>query len=273
VCVGVFFELSQTDFLQRRRGFDADLIVADEFAFIQEKVIVELIMPLMMQDKTAIVGLTTPKGEKKQFFLMLLNAKDRNDKPIFLTLRCQEYCDSCALAGKADTCPHEVYARSTNKTAKSMDAVSRAYGEEYQLQKQQEILGMDGDSKGTIIPQALIDMFLVNVVRLQRKPRCFYITVDPGGGGQNSEMGIVIAAEVVESFGTRLVVRIFLFFTNQNIIDCFFFFLPCPFLAAAFFFFAGFESTLVFFSAIVQTLGTSSGLGIRFCIHASWSVL
>jgi hypothetical protein len=222
-------------FLQRRRGFNANLIVADEFAFIQEKVIVELIMPLMMQDKTAIVGLTTPKGEKKQFFLMLLNAKDRHDKPIFLTIRCQEYCDSCALAGKADTCPHEVYARSTNKTAKSMDAVSRAYGEEYQLQKQQEILGMDGDSKGTIIPQALIDMFLVNVMRLPRKPRCAYITVDPGGGGQNSEMGIVVAAEVVGTFGTRLVVMHFFVYSEYY---CLLFLLPSlSFLRSCFFLF------------------------------------
>lgn len=194
-------------FIQRRRGFNAHLIVADEFAFIREEVITDLIMPLMMQDQTAIVGLTTPKGEKKQFFAMLLKALDRNGKPIFMTVRCKEYCESCALAGRADTCPHEVYARSTNKTAKSMDAVNRAYGEDYQLQRQQEILGMDGDSTGSIIPTANIEKFLRNVVNFVKRFRCGYLSIDPGGGGKNSEMGVIIAGELLDNSGVRLVVR------------------------------------------------------------------
>ena len=196
---------------QRRRGFDAALLVIDEMAFLGPMIFIDLILPLMMQDRTGIVGLTTPKGEKKQFFKHLMRAKDKEGNPIFLKLQNKEACDACKELNKADTCPHEVYSRSTNKTAKSMEKARLVYGDEYAMAGNEELLGMDTDERGSIIPMKDIEAFQSNVIKMDKPPRCVYLSIDPGGGGKNSEMGIVIAAEVVGPYGVKIAVSVFSF--------------------------------------------------------------
>jgi len=206
LCVVCFFPFLLLKIAQRRRGFDAALLVIDEMAFLGPMIFIDLILPLMMQDRTGIVGLTTPKGEKKQFFKHLMRAKDKEGNPIFLKLQNKEACDACKELNKADTCPHEVYSRSTNKTAKSMEKARLVYGDEYAMAGNEELLGMDTDERGSIIPMKDIEAFQSNVIKMDKPPRCVYLSIDPGGGGKNSEMGIVIAAEVVGPYGVKIAV-------------------------------------------------------------------
>ena len=216
VCACVPLEIPVTNFLQKRRGFDAALLVVDEMAFLKALIFIDLILPLMMQDKTGIVGLTTPKGEKNQFFLHLLRAKDKDGNSIFLKLQSKEYCDACAALNKADTCPHEVYGRSTNKTAKSMEKARLVYGDEYATAGNEELLGMDTSGKGSVIPIKDIEAFQSNVVTMEKPPRVVYVTMDPGGGGRGSEMGIIIAVETTGTYGQKITVSNILFFTLSS---------------------------------------------------------
>ncbi len=179
-------------------------------AFLSPPIFIDLILPLMMQDKTGIVGLTTPKGEKKQFFKHLLAARDPEGNPIFLEIRNKEACDNCIALGHPESCPHEVYSRSTNKTAKSMEKARLVYGDEYAAAGHQELLGMDSDDRGSIIPRADIEALQSNVIELNQYVRATILSIDPGGGGMNSEMGIVIAAEVTGPWGVKIAVGDFI---------------------------------------------------------------
>lgn len=220
----------------------------------------------MMQDRTGIVGLTTPKGEKKQFFKHLMRAKDKEGNPIFLKLQNKEACDACIELNRQDTCPHEVYSRSTNKTAKSMEKARLVYGEEYATAGNEELLGMDTSERGSIIPSKDIEAFQSNVIKMDKPPRCVYLSIDPGGGGKNSEMGIIIAAEVVGPYGVKIAVSYF--FSYFTVSETFFTRLaPLP-LPVDFLFCV----LRVSFSAIVQTLFNSSTRGMVCSSQARRSV-
>lgn len=179
-------------------------------AFLKAMIFIDLILPLMMQDKTGIVGLTTPKGEKNQFFLHLLRAKDRDGNSIFMKLQSKEYCDNCQKLGRADSCPHEIYGRSTNKTARSMEKARLVYGDEYAQAGNEELLGMDTSGQGSVISQEVIEDFQSNVIDLVDPPRLAILSIDPGGGGVGSEMGIIIAAESSGVYGQKIVVSGFI---------------------------------------------------------------
>jgi len=71
----------------------------------------------------------------------------------------------------------------------------------------EEMYGQESTSKGGIIPDSKVQQFKENIKILTHRPRCVYVSMDPGGGGKSSQMGVIVAAEMnTPASGVKLVV-------------------------------------------------------------------
>lgn len=60
----------------------------------------------------------------------------------------------------------------------------------------EENLGIESKTGGGIIPNIMVEEFKENILEFNMRPRCVYLSVDPGGGGKGSQIGVIIAAEI-----------------------------------------------------------------------------
>jgi hypothetical protein len=204
----IFFAGVFSDSLeQTKRGFDADLIIIDEANFIKRQLWTDLILPLNMQEKTALVAASSPKGAANSYCSRLIAAKDEDGEPIFNTIRASESCKACLAAGVSETCNHKTLARSKNKSSRKMKATAALYQDGDYDTMMEEMYGLESSSKGGIIPDSAVQSFRENVKTLTHRPRCVYISIDPGGGGKGSQMGVIVAAELnTAASGVKLIV-------------------------------------------------------------------
>jgi hypothetical protein len=174
----------------------------------------DLILPLNMQEKTALLAATSPKGAASSYCSLLLNVKDENGEHLFNVVRASESCKDCLAKGVSETCTHKALARSKNKSAKKMKNTFLMYGDTDYDKAMEEMYGQESKSKGGVIPESKVQEFKKNIRQLTHRPRCVYISIDPGGGGNSSEMGVIVAAEINSpSNGIKLVVCFFTSFS------------------------------------------------------------
>jgi hypothetical protein len=163
-----------------------------------------------MQEKTALLAATSPKGAASSYCSLLLNVKDEDGENLFNVVRASESCKDCLAKGISETCTHKALARSKNKSAKKMKNTFLMYQDGDYDKAMEEMYGQESKSKGGIIPDEKVTEFKANVKKLTNRPRCVYISLDPGGGGKSSQMGVIIAAEMnTASSGVKLIVSLF----------------------------------------------------------------
>jgi phosphopantothenoylcysteine synthetase/decarboxylase len=163
-----------------------------------------------MQEKTALLAATTPKGSANSYCSLLLNVKDEKGENLFNVIRASEFCKECLAKGVSETCTHKALARSKNKSSKKMKNTFLMYQEGDLDTAMEEMYAQESKSKGGIIPESKVKEFKENIRQLTNRPRCVYISIDPGGGGKSSQMGVVVAAEINSaSSGVKLVVSSF----------------------------------------------------------------
>jgi hypothetical protein len=187
------------------------LIFIDEANFIPRALWTDLILPLNMQEKTSLLAATSPKGAASSYCSLLLNVKDADGENLFNVVRASEWCKDCLAKGISESCTHKTLARSSNKSQKKMKNTFLMYQDGDVDKAMEEMYGQEAKTKGGIIPDEKVREFKENVRQLTHRPRCVYISLDPGGGGKSSQMGVIIAAEInTASSGVKLVVSFFI---------------------------------------------------------------
>lgn len=165
-----------------------------------------------MQEKTALVAASSPKGAANSYCSRLIAAHDDEGNPIFNTVRASESCKACLAAGISETCNHKALSRSKNKSTRKMKATAALYQDGDYDTMMEEMYGLESNSKGGIIPDSAVKTFLENIKTLLHRPRCVYISIDPGGGGKGSQMGVIVAAELnTAASGVKIDVSFFLY--------------------------------------------------------------
>jgi hypothetical protein len=186
------------------------LIFIDEANFISRALWTELILPLNLQEKTSLIAASSPKGSANTFASRLIEARSKVDgKLIFNVVRAVEVCKKCLQNGTPETCNHDPLSRSFNKSQRKAQDTMAIYGDgdDYDV-GMEENLGIESKSKGGIIPNVMVEEFKENIAAFNMRPRCIYLSIDPGGGGKGSQIGVVIAAEMnTPSKGVVLTVR------------------------------------------------------------------
>ena len=84
------------------------MIVVDEAAYISYDLLAQTIIPVLMQSKTCLIAITTPR-ESEHFFSALLRLIDpKSKKPIFNVLRIGDPCEECKKTETPWLCSHKM---------------------------------------------------------------------------------------------------------------------------------------------------------------------
>lgn len=171
-----------------------------------------MILPLNLQEKTSLIAASSPKGSANTFASRLIEARSKVDgELIFNVVRAVEVCKRCLEKGTPESCNHDPLSRSFNKSQRKAQDTMAFYGDgdDYAV-GMEENLGIESKSNGGIIPNFMVDDFKENIMSFNMRPRCVYLSIDPGGGGKGSQIGVIIAAEInTPSKGVTLTVIYF----------------------------------------------------------------
>jgi hypothetical protein len=166
----------------------------------------DLILPVNMQKKTSLIAASSPKGATRSYFGKMIKRQRKDGSFIFNSVRAPEICEECFKKREFEICPHGQHNRSTNKSTTKMTDAKILYEDEPTRAKE-ELGGAEVALGGDFFSEEQVDSIRQNCVKLTKKPRCVYLSMDPGGGSITSELGIIIACE---DGADRIVVRTFI---------------------------------------------------------------
>jgi len=168
----------------------------------------DLILPVNMQEKTALLAATSPQGANNSYCSYLLNLTD-NGKHVFNVINLMEVCKTCRAGKNPELCTHKSLVRSANKSAKKIRLTYLMYDAGDKGKAMEELYGQERKSKGGVIPDEFVDAFKSNVRALDHRPRAIYCSFDPGGGSSAGQFGICVAVEInTLSEGVKIVVSL-----------------------------------------------------------------
>ncbi len=205
------------------RGFDADLIIIDEAAFISFDLLTYTIIPVATQRLTSLLMLSTPSGDSSQsYFTRLMELKDKATGQLcFHVVRIGVACEDCEAEGTPWKCDHVANENPWMSSTKKR-RLSKFY-EGNEDRNQQENYGMFVQSANMAYNTALVKSFHEQeLYHVESTPKVMFLAIDPSGGGP-SDMAFTLA---FEDHGMMIVSIYFfpLFFTPVLFTDGFFFF-------------------------------------------------
>ena len=183
------------------------MIFIDESEFVKEELWLEAILPLNMQDKTAILAATTPQDDSTYHsFLISRRDPDRPEQLLFNVVNLMEICKACKASEKPWKCTHKSYNISSNKSTAKRKETLLLYRENQKHVAMRELYGVAAGGSGGLIPDSDIEQLRNNISKLNKPARCIYLGIDPGGGGPG-DLGIVGMVETITETGPKHMVR------------------------------------------------------------------
>lgn len=177
-----------------------DVIVADEFAFIETEFTEKTILPMVYnREKTAAVFPSTV-NDPGSLFDRMFDTRDEHGRPVIETITYSErVCRACGARGLAaceharHMCPRWVVQERRERAALfTSDAATR------------EMAGMEHvEHRPCFAPAALAALWNRPPLTPARPPRTFYVGIDPNSRGLKSKFAIVT---LYIDAGTRSVV-------------------------------------------------------------------
>jgi len=166
-------------------GVGGDLIICEEAAAMDTRVFYEVVVPLLELDRTALICISTIK-ESFNFYSRMLNLKDENDEPFFVTHIFTLACEDCKKLGKPEQCTHMFHHLPPWQSARKHIKIRAMMSDEQQLM-QRETMGLATDQFGRAFTASSINAFVERPTKPvpQAGPRAIFITIDPSGGGKS----------------------------------------------------------------------------------------
>jgi hypothetical protein len=191
------------------RGVDAeDLIVCDEMAYMDPKVIFDVVLPLLEVDSAVIIGISTPVSDQYNFFerLINLNHPGTND-PIFASVKVELVCEPCKRKKNLDGCRHRMWMLPSWKGSEKFELAKIIYeGVDQEETRQRESLGMAITGQNAVFDKDVVEAFanrppMTNLLD-SMTPTHLFMMVDPNGGSTgdtHSHLAIVTMANICGS--------------------------------------------------------------------------
>lgn len=172
------------------RGFDADIIIVDEAAYIEPGLFYEGILPVCAQGKTSLICLSTPGG-RDNFYSAILTAKARDTddckETVFYGMRIGGYCDACAASGdpvQRILCSHVSAELPPWLSAVKQQRFQTLYkGQEHIFKR--EFLGLISDEGSGLIRPEFIDAMMNRPRNIGPHSPIVFVGIDPSGGGKS----------------------------------------------------------------------------------------
>lgn len=203
------------------RGVSATIIVVDELAFLDPAVLNQVIIPVFQLDATVLLGIST-LGSDENFLSKYIEMKDQNNTALFYCLQVFKSCEKCRETSEEATasCQHNNHVLpSWNSVRKQAIVKAMMDADAFRT----ELLGIANALYQRAFEKKFVEcMFNQEKFMLDNLGgyREFFISIDPNGLGQTSDLGIVSFMKVrgtyvilgIESFPGRTGVE------NHNVI-------------------------------------------------------
>lgn len=161
------------------------MIIVDEAAYISLELLMNTILPVMMQSETSLIATTTPRTSD-HFFSVMAKMKDAvTGRPLFNVIRIGEPCEDCKKLAEPWTCGHNFEEdapwKSRAKSKKFAEMYKKFNMEDVHMREQ---FGSDADNA-----DRAFDVKHVDALRQRdryvttKRPRLIYLAADPAGAG------------------------------------------------------------------------------------------
>lgn len=172
-------------------------MIWDEGGFMDKKLMNALLPLLQAQSSAWIVITTQPTGGYDEMgmtpFHRLLGVK-KEGRPVIRNINISLVCDACRALGIADRCPHRDHLRPHWISGSDREDVMALMAVDAEAQAK-ELLN---ETSGTVSRLAfktanvdLIENMVLDTRKLPARVDDVYIAIDPSGGGESSDIGIV----------------------------------------------------------------------------------
>ncbi len=189
-----FFYPASSNFL---RGKESHVTVLEEAAYIKPALIYSFVLPLLVNERRVILGISTPAGPENYFtkFFQLANQQ----RSTFRVYHVQLCCDRCRERGQEIKCRHRLHLQPPWKSVESFEENAVLFADQVELFKQEE-MGMIGGTGKPAFPADAVTRFMnADAYRPPGpehdfRPPFILIACDPCGSGdpamQRSEMAL-----------------------------------------------------------------------------------
>jgi hypothetical protein len=166
---------------QTLRGVKFNVGILEEAGFMNEEVVLKVIMPVYQEGDSTLLAISTPPDNPTHFYQRFLEQEDENGKPYFTVIRLSS-CAACQKAGTLLSCPH-VGATPPWQSRSKKRSIAAVVGEGTALQE------LEGQlvHASTFYDPRLLDRFRRHEpVATYFEPRIVTIAVDPGNGSSQT---------------------------------------------------------------------------------------
>lgn len=155
---------------------------------MNRQVFMQVIVPLLGVNRTAVVGISTPDKEDN-YYSILLEVKGEDGLPLFKSIKIGLSCDDCIERGVAAQCPHKSNSLPPWKSQNRQDKIKRIM-QAHMATFIREALGRINSDTEHVFASFLPALREAPRYTIKAKPRRIDIGIDPSGAGP-SEYSIV----------------------------------------------------------------------------------
>ena len=183
------------------KGVSGSVIILEEMAQIDPKVLFEVVVPLHQLDRTCLIGISTITDEYN-FFSQYLKMKDKNGEPLFGVTYLQLACKVCIAADKAASCNHNKFMIPAWNSSRKRKAINCIMASQKEM-LEREIGGIANALHGKAFNEKLLASFkTLPLYELdhQRDYSQLFIGIDPNACGKNSDFAITSVLRIEGKF-------------------------------------------------------------------------
>jgi hypothetical protein len=179
------------------RGTTATIVILEEAAYIDSRVVERVIVPLMGVDKCKLIGLSSP-DTCENYYSQLSELKEEDGQYLFRTIHLAESCIDCYRAGVNGSCPHVSQLPIASwKPPQRVEIVRRMMTNQNAFLR--EAMGIAVSDNADVFDPKDIEALKNRPLHRFRNDVGFqvdylFMVVDPSGGGTQSEFVAKVVA-------------------------------------------------------------------------------
>ena len=173
------------------KGVGGDLIICEEAAAMDTAVFYEVVVPLLELDKTALICISTIL-DSFNFYSKLLELKDENGDPFFVTHTFVMACDQCQADGTPEKCTHMFHSLPPWQSERKHLKIRAMMADQPELLAR-ETMGLQSDTYQRAFATADLRAFRARPLRPPPSlaVQAVVVAIDPSGGGAKSHVAVV----------------------------------------------------------------------------------
>jgi hypothetical protein len=183
------------------KGVSGTIVILEEMAVIDPRVLFEVVVPLLQIDITSLIGISTITDEYN-FMTKYLEKKDKNGEPLFAVHRIYLACKRCREAGLAAQCNHNAYLLPQWSSPRKRKIINCIMEDQEDLLNR-EIGGIENALHEKAFPPSFIKDLEERTPYIAKDsiyyPQIF-IAIDPNGAGKSSDFAITSMVRINGTF-------------------------------------------------------------------------